>query len=143
MIRLRNFALLQELEREYAVIVKQNAGRPETPDWMKASVVHPGSGPVRLLNSQGQYLAQGNKEFMFTTDADRAMVFEYDEGKAQKLVAFFADKKGIPLTIEYVEDPDVYEWCDNCKEMQLPHDTFFNGRTFLCLDCKIQSAGNG
>ncbi len=117
-------------------------GRPQRSDWQTASVLHPDFGPVRLRNPEGSYLSQGKKGFAFIANPDRALIFEFEEGEAQRIVALFAEED-IQLTIEYVEDFDVYEVCDKCHEMQLPHDTFFNGQSFLCFDCKILSAGVG
>ena len=43
---------------------------------------------------------------------------------------------GIALTAEPVPPEEIYETCDRCKDLFMPFMTFFDGKRFLCPDCR-------
>ena len=43
---------------------------------------------------------------------------------------------GIELTADPVPIAEIYETCDRCQELFVPFMTFFDGKRFLCADCR-------
>jgi formylmethanofuran dehydrogenase subunit E len=39
-----------------------------------------------------------------------------------------------------VPPEEIYETCDRCKELFMPFMTFFDGKQFLCADCRSRAS---
>ena len=47
----------------------------------------------------------------------------------------------IVLAADPVPPEEIYETCDQCKDLFMPFMTFFDGKQFLCADCRKRASG--
>jgi hypothetical protein len=91
---------------------------------------------VMVRNAKGQYLAQDDYGVFFTNDRAAAIVFNYQgDGVAQQLAAL-QETEGIALVAEPVPPEEIYERCDRCQDLFMPFMTYFDGKQFLCAECR-------
>lgn len=101
-------------------------------------------GPVRLKNSEGQYLTYGDGGFDFTSIKERAGHFdtEYGEGEAQNLIALFEKRHRIRLQLEIVPAEELLEQCDLCLDHVSTDEIYFSGTVFICELCRIKESNS-
>ncbi len=91
---------------------------------------------VVVRNAQGKYLAQDDYGLFFTEERIGALVFNYrSDGVADQLMVL-QKTHGIALAAEPVPPEEIYEICDRCKDLFMPFMTYFDGKQFLCADCR-------
>jgi hypothetical protein len=91
---------------------------------------------VFIRDTRGKYLAEDANGLFFSEDRSAALVFNYrGDGVAEQLENL-AQAQGIALTAEPVPPEEIYETCDRCRELFMPFMTFFDGKQFLCPDCR-------
>ena len=90
---------------------------------------------VVIQNPAGEYLAGDNKSLWFTDDRFKAIIFDYKAHRVEAQLAML-QQEGIVLKAVPVPLKEFYETCDRCEKMLLPLRAFFDGRQFLCPDCR-------
>jgi hypothetical protein len=99
----------------------------------------PGPPPdikVFILNGEGEYLAGDARDWFFTQDRSRAAIFSYQADRVPEQLEVIRKAEGIHLEPEPVPLNEIYEMCDRCKDLFMPFMTFFDGKSFLCEDCR-------
>lgn len=91
---------------------------------------------VFIRNAQGKDLAQDANGLFFTEDRSAAMVFNYRGDGVQEQLVSIQEAHGIALAADPVPPHEIYETCDRCKDLFMPFMTFFDGKQFLCADCR-------
>ena len=91
---------------------------------------------VFIRNARGKYLAQDAHGLFFTEDRSAAIVFNYRLDHVTKQLEMIQQKHGIVLAADPVPAEEIYETCDRCQELFMPSMTFFDGKRFLCPDCR-------
>jgi len=94
---------------------------------------------VMIRNAQGNYLAQDDYGLFFTNNRSVAMVFNYRADCVAQQLAELQRARGISLAVEPVPPEEIYEQCDRCQEFFMPWMTYFDGKQFLCEDCRSRS----
>ena len=91
---------------------------------------------VLIVNAHGKYLAQDAHGVFFTEDRSSAVVLKYYSDRVPEQLEHIRKQQGIALQAVPVPPADIYESCDRCKELFMPSMTFFDGKSFLCPDCR-------
>jgi hypothetical protein len=91
---------------------------------------------VFIRNAQGKYLAQDANGLFFTDDRTAAIVLNYEADEVPKQLEAIQKSQGVSLAADPVPLEEIYETCDRCKELFIPFMTFFDGKRFLCEDCR-------
>jgi hypothetical protein len=91
---------------------------------------------VFIRNAQGKYLAQDANGLFFTEDRSAAVVLNYESDEVPKQLEAIRKSQGVILAADPVPLDEIYETCDRCKELFVPFMTFFDGKRFLCADCR-------
>ena len=95
---------------------------------------------VMIRNAQGNYLAQDDHGLFFTNNRSAAMVFYYRSDCVADQLEELQKTQGIALAAEPVPPEEIYERCDRCQDLFLPWMTYFNGKEFLCVDCRSRGS---
>lgn len=96
---------------------------------------------VFILNPEGDYLAADRDGLRFTPDRSRALIFDFRADQVAEQLREIRTVHGLVLRAEPVPLAEIYETCDRCKELFMPSMTFFDGKRFLCADCRRLLAG--
>ena len=94
---------------------------------------------VFIRNAQGNYLAEDDNGLYFSQDRSRAIILNYRTDQVEQQLETIRRAQGLVLMPEPVPPEEIYETCDRCKELFLPLMTYYDGKTFLCLDCLSRS----
>jgi len=95
---------------------------------------------VVIRNVQGKYLAQDANGLFFTDDRSAAIVLNYELDQVAEQLKTLGQKHGLVLVADPVPIEEIYETCDQCKELFMPFMTFFDGKRFLCADCRKRAS---
>ena len=93
---------------------------------------------VKIRNVHGKYLAQDDYGLYFTEERTVGMVFNYQSDCVADQLAMLQKVHGIALAAEPVPPEEIYEVCDRCRDLFMPFMTYFDGKQFLCADCRSQ-----
>jgi hypothetical protein len=91
---------------------------------------------VFIRNARGKYLAQDANGLFLTEDRSAAMVFNYRSDRIPEQLQIIQKTRGIALAADPVPLEEIYETCDRCKELFIPFMLYFDGKQFLCADCR-------
>ena len=91
---------------------------------------------VFIRNAQGKYLAQDANGLFFTEDRSVAVVLNYEADQVPAQLEAIQKTQGVSLAADPVPLDEIYERCDRCKELFTPFMTYFDGKRFLCPDCR-------
>ncbi|HWX20231.1 MAG TPA: hypothetical protein VN578_10050 [Candidatus Binatia bacterium] len=91
---------------------------------------------VVLRNAQGKYVASDAHGVFFTEDRHAAIVLSYRAERVPEQIEAIRNNHGFTLTADPVPLEEIYETCDRCKDFFMPFMTFFDGKRFLCADCR-------
>ncbi len=91
---------------------------------------------VVIRNARGQYLTEDATRLFFTDDRSQATVFYFLGDNVQEQIDVIQSTEGVRLEAEPVPPEEIYETCDGCKELFMPYMTFFDGKHYLCADCR-------
>jgi hypothetical protein len=94
---------------------------------------------VLIVNQDGLYLAGTATEWEFTEDRSRAKVFDYLQDHVGDLINLVRKVHGMVWIAVKLDAAEAYEFCDRCGTRTPPVQAFFDGKQFLCPDCR---AGN-
>ena len=109
----------------------RNSNKPKEPPDIK----------VFVRNARGKYLAQDANGLFFTEDRSAAIVLNYRADSVPEQLEMIGKTHGIELAADPVPPEEIYETCDHCKDLFMPSMTFFDGKRFLCADCRRRGAG--
>lgn len=91
---------------------------------------------VFIRTAQGKYLAQDANGLFFTEDRSAAIVLNYEADEVPRQLEAIRQLQGVNLAADPVPLDEIYESCDQCKELFMPFMTFYDGKRFLCPDCR-------
>ncbi len=91
---------------------------------------------VLIVNDDGQYLAGTAFEWGFTDDRGKARVFDYQADRVAELVELVRKVHGRVWIAVKLDPREVYEFCDRCGCRLRAFKAYFDGRQFLCSDCR-------
>lgn len=69
----------------------------------------------------------------------QAIVFDYLEHRVAEQLEIIRKTQGLALEIEEVEPKEILETCDGCARLVSPFNILFDGRSFLCTDCRAKT----
>ena len=95
---------------------------------------------VFIRNASGKYLSQDDNGLFFTDSRTAAMVFDYRGDSVPDQLETIQRIHGIALTADPVPPAEIYETCDRCKDLFMPFMTFFDGKQFLCSECRRRTS---
>jgi hypothetical protein len=95
---------------------------------------------VFIRNALGKYLAQDANGLFLTEDRSAALIFNYRADRVPEQLEMIQETHGIALAADPVPPEEIYETCDRCKELFMPFMTYFDGRQFLCADCRRRAS---
>ena len=96
---------------------------------------------VFIRDPRGKYLAQDANGLFFTEDRSVALVFDYRADAVAEQLEEIGKTYGIVLVADPVPPEEIYETCDRCQDLFMPFMTFFDGKQFLCADCRRRLSG--
>ncbi len=95
---------------------------------------------VFIRNPQGHYLARDSNGLFFTNDRALALVMNYRSDAIPEQLEQVRRTQGLVLVADPVPLDEVYETCDRCRELFTPFMMYFDGKRFLCEDCRLGRA---
>jgi hypothetical protein len=96
---------------------------------------------VLIVNDDGQYLTGTAFEWGFTDDRSKARVLDYQADRVAELIELVRKAHGRVWIAVKLDPREVYEFCDRCGCRMRAFKTYFDGRQFLCSDCKEVRSG--
>jgi hypothetical protein len=96
---------------------------------------------VFIRDARGKYLAQDANGLFFTEDRSVAIVYNYRADEVPEQLETIQRVHGIALAADPVPPEEIYETCDRCKDLFMPFMTFFDGKRFLCPECRRHASG--
>jgi len=91
---------------------------------------------VLIHDGKGRYLGGVPEDWFLTQDRSLAMIFSYEADHIAEQLQELRQAYGLELQPEPVPLEEIYETCDHCKELFMPVMTYFDGKRFLCPDCR-------
>ena len=95
---------------------------------------------VFIRDTRGKYLAEDANGLFFTEDRSAAIVLNYRADGVPEQLETIQQIHGMALVADPVPPEEIYETCDRCKELFMPFMTFFDGKQFLCAECRRRSS---
>ena len=103
--------------------------------------IEPPDIKVFIRNAHGKYLAQDANGLFLTEDRSAAMIFNYRSDRVPEQLEAIQATHGIALAADPVPPHEIYETCDRCMELFMPFMMFFDGKQFLCAECRRRASG--
>lgn len=94
---------------------------------------------VVLQSPEGKYLAGSGMNPCLVEEKARAIVLDYFADQVEYKIKVILEHSGIEFRPVALPPGDVYEVCDGCQRLEMPRETFFDGRLFLCAACKAEA----
>ncbi len=82
------------------------------------------------------YLAQDVNGLFFSNDRSAAIVLNYRSDHVEEQLETLRRTHGVHLVVDPVPVGEVYETCDRCCDHFMPWMIYFDGKTYLCTDCR-------
>jgi hypothetical protein len=95
---------------------------------------------VLIINDDGQYLTGTAIEWDFTEDRSKATVFDYHGDRVAERIELVRKAQGQTWIAVRLDPREIYEFCDQCGCRKLVFKMLFDGRQFLCGDCRDDGA---
>jgi hypothetical protein len=95
---------------------------------------------VFIRSASGKYLAQDDNGLFFTEDRSAALVFDYRADSVPEQLETIQRVHGMALAADPVPPEEIYESCDRCKDLFMPYMTYFDGKQFLCAECRRRAS---
>ncbi len=96
---------------------------------------------VFIRDARGRYLAEDDYGLFFSSDRTRAMILNYRADRVEAQLETILKSEGVALRADPVPPEEIYETCDRCQELFLPFMISFDGKNFLCPDCRQRRSG--
>jgi hypothetical protein len=94
---------------------------------------------VLIVNEDGQYLAGTAAHWEFTDDRSLAKVFDYSEDRVAEQIRLVRRVYGKVWVAVQLDPGEAFEFCDRCGGRMSAVEAFFDGKRFLCQDCRTFS----
>jgi hypothetical protein len=91
---------------------------------------------VLIVNDDGQYLAGTATHWEFTDDRSDGRVFDYVEDRVAETIELVRKAHGRAWKAVKLDPQEVDEFCDRCGCRIQALQIYFDGRRFLCANCK-------
>jgi len=104
---------------------------PKFPAMIGPHAIH-----VVLQNCQGKYLAGQPGAWSFSDRIDQARVFDYVADHIPEQLEILEQRHGICLAALPLDPRERFETCDRCGERLMAFKIFFDGREYLCPQCR-------
>ena len=101
---------------------------------------------VLIVNDDGLYLSGTATEWEFTDDRTRARVFDYMGDRVAEQIELVRRAHGRVWIAVKLDPMEVYEFCDRCGCRMRAYRAYYDGRQFLCADCRntaLTTPGDG
>jgi hypothetical protein len=96
---------------------------------------------VFIRTARGKYLAQDANGLFYTENRAAAMIFNYRADRVVEQLEMIGKMHGIALAADPVPPEEIYEMCDRCKDLFMPFMISFDGKQFICVDCRRRFPG--
>jgi hypothetical protein len=97
---------------------------------------------VRVRNSEGKYLTEEGGHLGFCSDIQKARIFDCRRDRVEHQLAYLRLIRGLVLEVEPVDPKEIHETCDCCGRLALSFQMYFDGKRYLCEQCRNRSASN-
>ena len=97
---------------------------------------------VRVRNSEGKYLTEEGGQLGFCSDIKRARIFDCRRDRVEHQLAYLRLMRGLVLEVEPVDPKEIHETCDCCGRLALSFQVYFDGKRYLCEQCRDGSASD-
>jgi hypothetical protein len=91
---------------------------------------------VLLRTPDGMYLSRGSDDLRLSNDVYSAVVCDYLKDQVEEKLSLLQRVHGLVLQAVPLNWEDIYETCDRCRQMVVPLRVFFDGKQFLCEECR-------
>ncbi len=91
---------------------------------------------VIIRSPDGRYIAGHQEAWSLTADTSKARVFDFVADHIAEQLESLRHSHGLMWVAVPVDPRERYEVCDLCGQRVMAMRTFYDGRQFLCLDCK-------
>jgi hypothetical protein len=95
---------------------------------------------VFIHNTEGKYLTRGDQSWVFTDNRLAATIFYYAADRVAEQLETLRKTQGIVLEAVPVPLDEIYENCDRCGELFMPSMIVFDGKQFLCAECRSHAS---
>jgi len=95
---------------------------------------------VVIRTSDGKYLAGEIDERSYTEDLALARVFNYITDRVGERLGLLERETGAELTAVAIDPYERYELCDRCNRRVMSSKVFFDGKHFLCPECRASQS---
>ncbi|HVM51510.1 MAG TPA: hypothetical protein VMU04_25990 [Candidatus Acidoferrum sp.] len=91
---------------------------------------------VLIVNDDGQYLSGTATEWEFTDDRTRAKVFDFVGDRVAEQIELVRRVHGRVWIAVKLDPLEIYEFCDRCGCRMRSFRAYYDGKQFLCADCR-------
>ena len=99
---------------------------------------------VLILTADGHYLAQTRGGWRLASKRSDATIFDYPAPGFADEIGKIPDVLGAVFVLQPADSFKADEICDGCGRVVKPSSAFFDGKWFLCPECKRKVRnGNG
>ncbi len=95
---------------------------------------------VVLQNCEGRYLAGQTGSWSFSDHLDQARVFDYVADHIPEQLEILEQSHGITLIALPLDPRERYESCDRCGARLMAFKIYYDGRQYLCPECRTVAA---
>ena len=95
---------------------------------------------VFIRTARGKYLAEDANGLFFTENRSAALILNYRADRVVEQLELIGKTHGIALAADPVPPEEIYETCDRCRDLFMPFMIFFDGKQFLCADCRRRAS---
>jgi len=91
---------------------------------------------VVIRNFSGQYLTGSQGAWIFSSQLGQAKVFDYVADRVPEQLQLLRKNHGLWLEAVLLDPGERYETCDRCGQRMFSFKAYFDGREYLCPDCR-------
>ena len=96
----------------------------------------PDSSKVVIRTTEGRYLGGDVNNLRLVNDVYGAVLLDPTEIRMEETLLELRNVTGLVFEALPLKLEEVFETCDGCGQMVIPLMAFFDGKKFLCLDCR-------
>jgi len=91
---------------------------------------------VVIRNFDGQYLTGFQGAWGFSDQVAQAKVFGYVADHIPEQLQLLKQNQGLWLEAVPIDPRERYETCDHCGQRMMSFRVYFDGKEYLCPDCR-------
>ncbi len=95
-----------------------------------------GSSKVVIRTTEGRYLGGDVNSLRLVNDIYGAVLLDPAEIQMEETLLELRNVTGLVFEALPLKLEEVFETCDGCGQMVIPFMAFFDGKKFLCPDCR-------